>query len=315
MTTIFPTSYKAIVATLALFAIILMAGFSDRSESEQLLVVSVEPSVAVATTSFPQVTIEARAAYVYDMLSGAALYEKESELQLPLASLTKVMSAYTAATLLPPYMLVRVSASDVREEGDSGLRVGEEWNIQKLLDFSLITSSNDGMAAIASSAGTRIAAREGSRPEKLFVERMNTLAYELGLTQTYFLNQSGLDESATLSGGYGSAKDMAILFERILRENPRLLEATSHEHYDIASKHALHDAENTNKIIDAIPRVLASKTGYTDLSGGNLVVAFDAGIGHPIIVAVLGSSFSGRFDDMKTLVDATLEYLSSKTAE
>jgi D-alanyl-D-alanine carboxypeptidase len=69
---------------------------------------------------------------------------------------------------------------------------------------------------------------------------------------------------------------------------------------------------NTNKAIDLLPNVIASKTGFTDLAGGNLVVAFDAGIAHPIIIAVLGSSFDGRFDDMTKLVNSTIEYLSGR---
>jgi hypothetical protein len=46
------------------------------------------------------------------------------------------------------------------------------------------------------------------------------------------------------------------------------------------------------------------------MAGGNLTVAFDAGLAHPVIVTVLGSTQEGRFEDVKNLVDATLDYLN-----
>jgi D-alanyl-D-alanine carboxypeptidase len=50
---------------------------------------------------------------------------------------------------------------------------------------------------------------------------------------------------------------------------------------------------------------MMSKTGYTDLAGGNLAVVFDAGIGHPVAVVVLGSTKEERFTDVQRLVRAT----------
>ena len=70
-----------------------------------------------------------------------------------------------------------------------------------------------------------------------------------------------------------------------------------------------HDARNTNQDTLSIPWILASKTGYTDLAGGNLVIAFDAGMMQPYIIAVLGSSKDGRFSDVNKLYKATIDYL------
>ncbi len=105
---------------------------------------------------------------------------------------------------------------------------------------------------------------------------------------------------------------MAILFEYIIENKPYLLEATAFDELSVPSNIAEHIAINTNKAINMIPNVIGSKTGFTDLSGGNLVVAFDAGIGHPIIVAVLGSTIDGRFEDMAQLVSSTIEYIAQK---
>ena len=296
---------------------------------------------------FSAVSLEARSAYVLDAETGAALYEKEPELQWPMASLAKLMVVFTASRLVPDYMLVRITSDDVMEEGDTGLLIGEEWNIKKLIDYSLVVSSNDGIRAIAGAAGAEIASAaridsvssaipasfhsppalsspvplpashlSSSRSvpavpaETLFVESMNKLARETGLTQTYFLNQSGLDLSGNLSGGYSSAKDVALLMREILKTNAHMLEATSFSKINIDSKNKIHAAVNTNKTLEKIPNVLASKTGYTELSGGNVVVVFNAGLDRPVVISVMGSSYDGRFSDLHALADATLEYFS-----
>lgn len=279
-------------------------------ENQNTNIESNEPRATTTSVAlFPSVSIEAKSAYIYDVVSGKVLYEKDASLRLPLASLAKVMSAFTASELLPDYMLIRITASDVREEGDTGLYPDESWNVKNLIDYSLMVSSNDGVKALASVAGSQISATS-TTPEKLFVEKMNASARAIGLKDTYFINQSGLDVNSSLSGGYGSARDMAALVDHVLKTKPGLLEATSLPATVISSKDFLHTAENTNKTLGDIPNVIASKTGYTELSGGNLVVAFNAGLNHPIIISVLGSSYDGRFSDMEALVGATLEYLS-----
>ena len=259
---------------------------------------------------FPAVEIEAKAAYVYDVAEGKVLYAKDPELQWPLASLTKLMSALTASKLIPNYVKVTITSDDLREEGDTGLLNDEDWNLRDLVDFSLIVSSNDGMRAIASVAGSQVFPAS-TTAETRFVDAMNKLAKEIGLTETYFLNQSGLDISGTLSGSYGSAKDMALLVDYILKNDPHLIEATSLSKTTIYSDDAAHTATNTNKALEGIPNVIASKTGFTDLSGGNVVIAWNAGLNRPIIISILGSSYDGRFEDLSKLVNATLEHLTA----
>ncbi len=117
-----------------------------------------------------------------------------------------------------------------------------------------------------------------------------------------------MDDGET-SGGNGSAVDVANLLKYILINHPTLLEATKLDSTTISSFTKRHLAKNTDESIGEIPGLIAGKTGYTALAGGNLVVAFDASIGRPIIVVVLGSTESGRFNDMEQLVGASLEYI------
>ena len=63
---------------------------------------------------------------------------------------------------------------------------------------------------------------------------------------------------------------------------------------------------NTNQTVQMFPGIEASKTGYTDLAGGNLAVIIDATLGHPVAIVVLGSTKEGRFEDVQILYKALL---------
>ena len=254
----------------------------------------------VAEKVFPAVAVEAKSAYVLDLRTGKPLFAKDPNLALPLASVTKLMSALVASDLSETKQTVSVSERAIENYGDSGLKVGERWRLQDLLDFSLITSSNDGIRAVALAVSSL----------ENFIHKMNDKAKELGLGYTYFQNESGLDENSSEPAAYGSARDVANLMTYILKNKPELLEATKEEETTITSlDNRAHLAKNTNVLTGRVPGLLASKTGFTDLAGGNLAFAFDPEIGHPIVVVILGSSAEGRFQDANNLVEAVLDYL------
>ena len=260
---------------------------------------------------FDGVEIEGTSAIVWDAKTNTMLYGKNEEEQLPLASLTKLMTVIAAHKYLDPDDTVVVQDKNLQEEGDSGLLALEEWRAKDLIDFTLMVSSNDGASVLANAAGAAKLVRSAAdtnSPEDAFVEDMNALADEIGLRQTYFINETGLDPTTVTSGGYGSAKDAALLMQYILNTAPQLLDATVYDSRNITSEsNFVHTATNTNQNVGDIPGLIASKTGFTDLAGGNLVVAFDAGIEHPVIIAVLGSTIEGRFSDVKKLTLAALK--------
>ncbi len=261
---------------------------------------------------FDSASIRAKSAIVFDILQDKVLFSKNSEEILPLASLTKILTAVTAIELLPKGTVVTLENEFLAEEGDSGLYRDEKWELNDLIDFSLIASSNDGVAAIAGAAGAfrhKTLASMTNREE--FILAMNSKAEEIGISQARFYNESGLDISKTVSGGYGSARDVANLFSYTLKKHPEVLYATKYSSLSIVSLNKIeHNATNTNTTIDTIPGILASKTGYTELAGGNLAIVFDPGLGRPIAIVVLGSTYDGRFQDVTTLVEKTLEYIS-----
>ncbi len=258
---------------------------------------------------FSKLLLKSKAVYVLDVKTNKVMFQLNSSTPLPLASITKLMMAYTAADLVSVNSKITVQKEFLEEEGDTGLLADETWKLQDLLDFSLLVSSNDGARTIASVVGALSLHTDNyDLGRKDFITKMNNNAQKMGLKQTYFLNESGLDENGT-SGGYGSAEDIANLMSYILENKPKLLEATKYHISSINSLIQTHVAENTNTGMENIPGLLASKTGYTDLAGGNLAIAFDASIGRPIIVVVLGSTIDGRFDDVYKLVKASLEYI------
>ena len=101
--------------------------------------------------------------------------------------------------------------------------------------------------------------------------------------------------------------------EYIVTEYPQIVTPTQQETtrvYNTAG--AYHDVENTNDIVNKIPNLIGSKTGYTDLAGGNLIIAFDAGLNRPIVITVLGSTREDRFADVLKLVDEVQKSLGNQ---
>lgn len=301
--------YKLILLDIVIVFLIIGLSFAVYNKTHQPIKNNVAPTGELAGKVFDELDIKAKSAYVYDVMKNKVLYQKNDSTQLPLASITKLMTATVAMDLVPQNSQITIKKEFLQEEGDSGLRDGEIWNLKNLLDFSLIVSSNDGARAVASVVGSKILKTEDmniGRSE--FVNKMNEKAKEIGLSQTYFVNESGLDEKNGQSGGMGSAQDVAKMVEYILKNKPEVLEATRYQSQQIASLSIVHKAQNTNVDINKIPNIIGSKTGYTDLAGGNLAVVFDSSIGNPVIVVVLGSTQEGRFDDVLSLVDATMKY-------
>ncbi|MEY4602393.1 MAG: hypothetical protein RL292_334 [Candidatus Parcubacteria bacterium] len=255
-------------------------------------------------------TVKASSYVVWDIQSGTVIAEKNSQVTLPLASVTKVMSALVARNVLPKNSEVTIRKEFLDEEGDSGLRTGEVFKLGDLLDLSLIVSSNDGARSIASVAGAfMLGTKDYTFGRSEFIREMNIEAQKLGLRSLSFTNETGLDNADGTTGGKGNAQDIARLFAYTLKRYPDLLEATHKNTDTVKSVQYIHDVENTNTILGEIPNIIASKTGFTNMAGGNLAVVFDAGFGRPIAIVVLGSTTEGRFSDVVALASSTLQYI------
>lgn len=254
------------------------------------------------------IKVTATSAYVYDVRAKRALYNKNADDVLPLASITKLMTALVAHELIDADKTVTIQKTAVLQSGSSGLAEGEQFTSQALADYAMLASSNDAAYALAAAVGALI---DETNPSQTFVRAMNIRAEELELPNLKFYNPTGLDLSLTEAGAFGTAREISFLMEYILTNYPSILEPSTFTSTRVYNANgAYHDAENTNPIITTIPNLLGSKTGYTDLAGGNLTIAFDAGYNRPIIITVLGSSYDGRFTDVQTLVAAVTASLA-----
>lgn len=233
--------------------------------------------------------VPAIAAFALNIKTGEVIYEFNGDAQLPLASLTKTATALTALQILTPAQTVVISREALSLEGDSGLKEGEVWTVKDLVDFTLIESSNDGAHAL------KLAASEMLHGTETFTNRMNTLTKEAGMSQTYFINESGLDVSSSTAGAYGSARDIAKLMSYALKETEGALERSSeHSHDFVTVSGETHSARHTSDIATLIEGVRISKTGFTDLAGGNLAIVFDAFPGVPVAAVILGAERDER---------------------
>ncbi len=241
--------------------------------------------------SFEGVQLQAKAYVVYDVVGKEVIASNNQEERLPLASITKVMTALTALSLLQDQEDVFAINSSMVEDGyDLGLKKDQRWHLTELLKYMLIFSSNDAALAIAAHYGG----------QAFFVKAMNDLSSSYGLTAT-FTDPAGRDERGEI-GGMGTVLDAARLFILAKTTAPDLLDATTKKRqsiYPLSGK--LTGIPNTNQSIETLPGAEGSKTGYTDLAGGNLGVVVDISIGRPVVLVVLGSTREGRFDDIDIL--------------
>jgi D-alanyl-D-alanine carboxypeptidase len=276
-------------------------------------IVSANTTISTTTppgpNAYANVSLIGKAAIVYDLTNGQTLYAQNANAQLPLASITKLLTLYAATSVLSPNSTVQMTPLAVSQDGDAaddGFSAGETFKFEDLARLTLAASSNDGAEAIAEAANAERSTNT--------VSLLASAATSVGLTNTYAVNATGLDESTVQSGGYGSAHDIAVLAGSLLKKAPDIAEATTLPSVSINSEQGVtHSFANTDVDVTHYPNLLLSKTGYTDLAGGNLVIVYDTAINHPVAIVVLGSTENGRFTDVTQLVDATLAHFAGTT--
>ncbi len=304
-----------------LFSIVLAFAFIFGVALWSLTLPSLQPKTDLASSAVTSSTartigeflpLEAKAAYVYDIRDKEVVYSKNAEMQLPLASLTKLVVAGVVEENMSLSSSVNIPPAIAARSEENILKAGERWEIRELLDYTLVISSNDGAKALAAAYNAGLGRQEtASLSKKDFIEEMNDFSRNLGMKQSYFLNETGVDQTSSLSGAYGSAKDIAILLEYLIKKDPGILAPTTESAVGFTTlDHSRHVAINTNTSLSSLPRTIASKTGFTDLAGGNLAVVIDAGINHPVAIVVLGSSKEGRLNDVNLLAWKTVDLMA-----
>lgn len=264
----------------------------------------------VFISPFATTSLQARSVFVFAPASNHVMYQSNSDIPLPLASVTKIMTAYVTSNIFANDDIITIQSSDLTPEGDGGINPGEQWKFSDLRDVMLVASSNDAAEALRRATDDRLAS-QGSASTTIGIMNEEGEQHMLGTLK--FNSVSGLDDSLTHEAtAYGSARDIALVFTYIIRERPEIFQATRE---GAIVRGALNGSQkvfkNTNITINDMPSIIASKTGYTDSAGGNLITAFDAGLGSPIVIAVLGSTNQDtRFQDMLQLAQKAVQYIN-----
>jgi D-alanyl-D-alanine carboxypeptidase (penicillin-binding protein 5/6) len=177
----------------------------------------------------------------------------------------------------------------------------------------LVASLNDAANAISRSIAESV--RDGNGNPHIAIDLMNASARRLGLSQTVFYNEDGLDIGKEQSGAVGSAEDVAKVFSALLSEYPETLAPTRLDGYALRSLGGnIYQYWNTNQHLADIPGALGSKTGYTTLADGNLAVALKKGE-KTFVIVLLGSSKEGRFQDVSRIARFLSEHTLSSLFE
>ncbi|PCI19729.1 hypothetical protein COB64_03395 [Candidatus Wolfebacteria bacterium] len=291
--------------SLLLLVVILSSFYFGGIFKEKQIQNSLNVAAVAAANPFANVDLEAEVAYVYDAETGELVYGLHEDKPLPIASITKVMTAIVALDVLEEDSVVTVTSNALDQEGYYALYLNEKWRLSDLTELMLIMSSNDAAQAIAFASDAKMRGVASSSSVDVFVERMNEKARSIGMTNTVFGNATGLDIGDE-PGSFASAKDVVALLNYAMDTHPDIFKVTSKENSTLTSLDLIeHEIENTNTILKTFKGITSSKTGHTTLAGGSLVVEYKADNGRSYVVSVLGSSKQGRFSDMQQLLSAS----------
>jgi D-alanyl-D-alanine carboxypeptidase len=242
------------------------------------------PEVAVAPSPMPE--LNARATIIVETeinRSSSVIFENNSNVQVPIASLTKLMSAIV---VLENYNLSDMRIIDIIADSQDAIeqdvKLGDSFSVKSLLEIMLIGSSNKAAYALAQMKG-----------EANFVDLMNKKAKYLDLKNTFFADPTGLSEK-----NISTSEDIAKLAGYILKYTPKIAEISKEKDKNIVGFGTI---TNTNVLLNEIDNVACSKTGNTAAAKGCLLlVVKNPNSGNYLINVILGAD--DRFGEMKKML-------------
>ncbi len=230
----------------------------------------------------------AKAGILADAATGQLLWARSPDAERPMASITKVMTAYLVIQAGDVDRDIKVPGG-VEEyvwkygASSDGLHPGEVLTGRELLYGLLLQSGADAAYTLANAYGPGMTA---------FIAKMNATARQLGMTHTHFASPDGLPYP-TESSTYSTPEDLLRLGE-VAMQSPLFRSIVDTPFYSLTKGdgHAAHWWDNDNDLIGQYPGAIGIKTGFTDLAGHCLL--FEAvRDGRPLIGVVLGSPDTG----------------------
>lgn len=290
------------VFILVLFANAGVSEYSSKKDSDFLKVFNfinkrtqnfLKPKIDQENYNLDPLVIDASSAISYDMTDDKLLFAKNSRSKLPIASLTKIMTAVVALETQGVNDAIAVShLAAAVGENSMGISEGERYTLKELLYGLMLPSGNDAAEAIA----------ENSKYGRdNFILLMNKKAKDLGLTDTHFNNPSGLEDKGKQ---YSTAYDLMTISKYALLI-PEFAEIVATYNYEIpySEDHKYLDLYNETNLLTSYPGVKGVKIGFTN-DAGQCLVSYLEYKGHKIIAVVLNSP--DRRDEMKKILDYSL---------
>lgn len=238
---------------------------------ETFLTASLNPNfIPIRNWVVEEPDIQARTAAVFDINGNKFLYSKNIREKLPIASLTKIMTAIIVLKNLGLDEVITISKKAVMTEGENGhLIIGEELTVRDLLYIMLVESSNDAAVALADTVNN-------------FTDLMNQKIKELGLEDTHFVDPTGISK-----WNYSTAFDLAHLTKYSFFNKPLIWQILGIKEIEIRN----HQLINTNKLLGEIPEIVGGKTGFTEEAGECMLTMIKVPDkpGEYLIIIILGS--------------------------
>jgi len=241
------------------------------------------------------IDIDSKSAIAFDAETDFVLYEKRSKEKMPIASLTKIMTALIALENNKLDDIVTISENAFKTEGKKeDLSAGEKIKLDDLFKIMLISSNNIAATALA---------EHTSGNTNDFVSLMNKKAQELGLKDTVFYNPTGLDQE---NKNVSTAYDIAQLVDYSLSK-PLIWEYSKIQNVTLNSSDGKikHRIKNTNLFVGRLENIIGGKTGFTDEAGECLVlITFNPQKKSKVITVVLNAN--DRFLQTERLINWVL---------
>lgn len=231
--------------------------------------------LSVLLTAVPKEAASGSSWAVIDAETGRLLDGSNENLQLPIASLTKIWTALTFIESGAPDGEIAISPAAASAEGSSiYLEQGMKMDADALLYGLMLRSGNDAAQALAEHAGGSI---DG------FVDLMNRKAELYGLERTTFTNPSGLHDDHHLSTAYETA-----LMLYFAMKNEKFHKIASTENFVYRKGDEVRSWRNKHRLIHTNDHVIAGKTGFTKAAGRTLATYFEKD-GKKLIVVTLNN--------------------------
>jgi serine-type D-Ala-D-Ala carboxypeptidase (penicillin-binding protein 5/6) len=207
--------------------------------------------------------VKAKGAVLADAATGQVLWARDADVERPMASITKVMTALLVLESGNLDLEIRVPQAAVTYAWEYGgetasLRPGDVLTVQELLEALLLPSGADAAYTLANAYGPGLSA---------FVARMNAAAAHMGMAHTHFASPDGLPYP-TETSTYSTPSDLITLGLDAMRY-PAFRSIVDLEFYHLPKGRAHHEYwwDNTNELIGSYQGAVGIKTGYTDDAG------------------------------------------------